>query len=456
MRMRKKKGWALLLAAALLTGILPVGNASVSRAEETSAQACKYGLKNPVVKTVSPPENTSHGLSNPRNEDGTVTWDCVYFGNYWQNDTNGDGVADKNDEKEPIKWRVLSVDGDDAFLLADTNLDVQIYHGVYEDVTWETCTMRSWLNGYGADVNLCGIDYSGNNFLDNAFTGPEQVAIKDIDVINEDNPEYGTEGGIDTIDKVYLLSLSEVMNPSYGFFAMSGSSATREAVNTAYVTAGGGFLGDYVYVNSTYWWWLRSPGSNSQYASYVESDGHVVYYGINFFDDGDIAVRPALHLNISDTSVWSYADTVISTGKRDEIVVSNPPVTISSSAGQNPAAVTSPAPAQNTPVAGQEEVQKTDEKTTPAKVTGLKLKAKKKAIEASWKKGSGATGYEIQVSTLKKFTKKSIKTTKKTKLTVSKLKPKTKYFVRVRAYSVTNGKKTYGKWSKITNIKTKK
>lgn len=225
-------------------------------------------------------------------------------------------------------------------------------------------------------------------------------------------------------------------------------------------------------------WWLRSPGGNSHFKSGVQGSGNVAQSGF-YVDGSHVAVRPALHLNLSDTSVWSYAGTVSSTGEENELPAPNPPVTPSPSvsqvpsattspsaggssvvgtlsAGQNPAVVTSPAPAQNTPVAAQEEVRKTDEKTTPAKVTGLRLKAKKKAIGASWKKVSGATGYEIQVSTLKKFKKKSIKTTKKTKLIISKLNSNKKYFVRVRAYSVTNGKKTYGKWSKITNIKTKK
>ena len=71
------------------------------------------------AKTDEQGSNVSYGLSNPVVCDGVSTWDCIYFGNYWQNDTNGDGKADQNDEKEPIKWRVLSVDGDDAFLLAD-------------------------------------------------------------------------------------------------------------------------------------------------------------------------------------------------------------------------------------------------------------------------------------------------------------------------------------------------
>ena len=80
------------------------------------------------VTPAQPVKAASYGISNPcTDKNGVSTWDCVYFGNYWQNDTNGDGTADKNDAKQPIKWRVLSVNGDDAFLLADKNLDCQ--HG---------------------------------------------------------------------------------------------------------------------------------------------------------------------------------------------------------------------------------------------------------------------------------------------------------------------------------------
>lgn len=322
MRMRKKKGWALLLAAALLTGILPVGTASVSKAEETSAPAGKYGLKNPVVKAVSPPANTSHGLSNPRNEDGTVTWDCVYFGNYWQNDTNGDGVADKNDEKEPIKWRVLSVDGDDAFLLADTNLDVRQYNDTggtvtWEDraVTWETCTMRSWLNGYGADKNVCEMDYSDNNFLDNAFTELEQAAIKDTVVVNEDNQVEGTEGGDDTVDKVYLLSIGEVMNLSYGFTTASYNTETRKTVNTVYVEENPIFGG---IIESKGWWWLRSPDDHGYHASMV-GDAGGVRSDSGILDFEMPAVRPVLHLNLSSDLNWKKAEPVSSDGGETKV-----------------------------------------------------------------------------------------------------------------------------------------
>ena len=64
--------------------------------------------------------------------------DPIWFGNYWQEDTNGWGKADKNDAKQPIRWRVLSVDGDDAFLLSDKNLGCYSYDGTNIS-TWETC-----------------------------------------------------------------------------------------------------------------------------------------------------------------------------------------------------------------------------------------------------------------------------------------------------------------------------
>lgn len=75
-------------------------------------------------------------LNNPRKDnDGNVTWDCVWFGSYPQSDATGV-------KKDPIKWRVLEVNGNDAFLVADCNLDVQRYNNTDTNVTWETCTMR--------------------------------------------------------------------------------------------------------------------------------------------------------------------------------------------------------------------------------------------------------------------------------------------------------------------------
>ena len=92
----------------------------------------------------------------------------------------------------------------------------------------------------------------------------------------------------------------------------------------------------------------------------------------------------------------------------------------------------------------------------PAKVKSVKLKAKKKKLNVSWKKVSGATGYEVLYATNNKFTKgKKTVTVKKNKVTLKKLKPKKKYFVKVRAYKLANGRKYFGKWSKVVKKKTK-
>lgn len=310
MKKTSKRSMALLLTSALLVGFLPAETGVKSRAVEQSA------LKNPqmlkTVQEVAPDSGGKKEPENPTTENGITTWDCIWFGNYWQEDTNRDGKADKNDEKTPIKWRVLWVEGDDAFLVADKNLDVQIYNDTdtSEDVTWETCTMRSWLNGYEADRNKAGRDYSGNNFLNNAFSVGEQLAIKTTNVVNNNNPEYGTEGGNDTSDKVYLLSMSEVANPAYGFSAHRNESGTRVAVNTAY-TAGGGETGSKYMkgVGSGEYWWLRSPGYSNLDASYVTFLGNANVVGV--YADL-LAVRPALHLNLSSASGWSYAGTVSS------------------------------------------------------------------------------------------------------------------------------------------------
>ena len=93
-----------------------------------------------------------------------------------------------------------------------------------------------------------------------------------------------------------------------------------------------------------------------------------------------------------------------------------------------------------------------------------KLKAGKKSLTAYWKKVSGVSGYQVQYSTSKKFTKKTtksklIKKNKTTKVTLKKLKSKKKYYVRIRTYKNVkiNGKtkKVYSKWSKTKSVKVK-
>lgn len=88
------------------------------------------------------------------------------------------------------------------------------------------------------------------------------------------------------------------------------------------------------------------------------------------------------------------------------------------------------------------------------------LKAGSKKITVKWKKQSTqTTGYQIQYSTSSKFTSPkyiTVSSNKTTSKTISKLKGKKKYYVRIRTYKTVSGKKYYSSWSKAKSITTKK
>lgn len=223
---------------------------------------------------------------------------------------------------EPIKWRVLNVNGTDAFLLADKALDDQEYNISDTSITWEKCTMRSWLNGYDSSVNTYGTDYSGKNFINTAFTSSERSAIKTTEVVNDNNISYGTAGGNDTSDKVFLLSENEVYNSStalsYGLVkGRDADDESRRCKSSTFAKA----MGVWSNTNSPYagncWWWLRSPGLYTDDAAYVSYSGLVHSNGVSVDYDMD-AVRPALHLELSSSDLYSYAGTVSSDGAVNE------------------------------------------------------------------------------------------------------------------------------------------
>ncbi len=264
--------------------------------------------------------------SSPRAAGDTVTWDCVYFGSYPQSkvdygklystleeasdwDSNNDvivegsryhRVPDYSDydyyKYEPIKWRVLSVNGNEALLLAERGLNEKPYNETRDFVTWETSTIRSWLNGYGSSINKAGKDYSSDNFIGKAFTSDEREGIYKKNLKNPDNTIDNEiiEGGKDTEDQIFLLSLEEATNGAYGFANHEDTTTTRRAMSTAYADE----------LNS---WWLRSPGSDSANAAYVKDNGSIDRYG-SYVDRDYNAVRPALFLNLNST-LWSAAGT---------------------------------------------------------------------------------------------------------------------------------------------------
>ena len=222
--------------------------------------------------------------------------DNVYFGNYYQ--SNGS-------TKDPVKWRVLSSGNQQLFLLSDQNLEVCQYHTERDYVTWDTSTIRSWLNGYGASSNTggsSGIDYAGDNFLDAAFSDKEQVAIATTTVVNDDNKDdnYSTdgEGGNNTTDRIFLLSIDEALDLRY----FPKGSNNRYATNTLYV-AEGGRLETYMngeddgYLDN---WWLRSPGVRPVDACGVRADGRISGYGSRDVNRPSGSLRPVIWVTMGE------------------------------------------------------------------------------------------------------------------------------------------------------------
>ena len=87
------------------------------------------------------------------------------------------------------------------------------------------------------------------------------------------------------------------------------------------------------------------------------------------------------------------------------------------------------------------------------------LGKKSKGFTAKWKKqATQTTGYQLQYSTSKNFSKAKTKTVKKAKTTeasVSGLKKGKVYYVRIRTYKKSGGKKYCSAWSKTKKVKIK-
>ena len=188
----------------------------------------------------------------------------VFFGSYEQDNNTSNG-------KEEIEWQVLAKTGDRVLVISRYALDCQQYNTSFTNVTWETCSLRKWLNG---------------TFISNAFSSDEQNVIQATTVTADKNPSYSTSPGNNTTDKVFLLSITEVNK----YFS---SDSARQCKGTEYCYAQGANKGS----NGNCWWWLRSPGDDSDGAANVNGGGSVYDRG-SYVHSGSGAVRPALWIDL--------------------------------------------------------------------------------------------------------------------------------------------------------------
>ena len=198
----------------------------------------------------------------PAEKDGEAVrvGDTVTFGKYEQENGTGNG-------KKPIEWIVLDRNGNNTLLVSKYGLDVKPYNTENAAVTWETCSLRKWLN---------------NDFVGNAFTESEQKAVLNTDVDNgQGNPLYNTDGGNRTQDRVFLLSWQEACKLYFP------DNASRTIKPTAYAAA----LRAYTDAdNGNGWWFLRSPGKDQLNAAAVSRDGRISTIRV----DAKGCVRPAI------------------------------------------------------------------------------------------------------------------------------------------------------------------
>lgn len=267
------------------------GVATITVKLDIGSQATTKTVKIKVVK----PGKKKLPVSNPVNaKNFTVDDDWqgsrVFFGEYEQDNNPKNG-------REPILWRVLQVKDDTLLLLSEYGLICKNYHEVFENVTWETSTLRAWLN---------------SDFLDTAFTNKERDAINDTVVSTKDSKKYKTSGGNDTVDKVYLLSYEEVQNNAYGFQSgVNKKSKSRQLKLTPSALVEGYARED----NGNTCWWLRSPGITNQYAAYVFTTGALTEsYFVGRRND---AVRPVIQVKLSSITFGDY----ISDGKNKYIQI---------------------------------------------------------------------------------------------------------------------------------------
>lgn len=137
-------------------------------------------------------------------------------------------------------WKILNIQDDKALIVSAYNIltNEECYNKDDCPVTWETCTLRQYLNG---------------EFL-NGFSISEKEKIVTTTIVNDDNPDWGTEGGNNTEDKIFLLSIAEAQQYAPLLPDEEGG-----------------------------WSWLRSPGGKSNYAAALYIGGGEVVFDAGGF-----------------------------------------------------------------------------------------------------------------------------------------------------------------------------
>lgn len=192
--------------------------------------------------------------------------DCVFYGTYEQDNDPSNG-------KEPIEWQVLDIKNGRALVITRYGLDMKKFHHTMDNHgSWETCQLRTWLNG---------------EFMDIAFSSNEKIRIPTVKVTADGNPGYASYGDNDTWDQIFLLSVKEADE----YFTSDGA---RQLKPTPYAIEMGAHVDK---ENGNTWWWLRTFGVSRVDSTYVYADGSISLEGKLTANTGCV-IRPAMWIEL--------------------------------------------------------------------------------------------------------------------------------------------------------------
>jgi hypothetical protein len=174
------------------------------------------------------------------------------------------------------EWLVLDVDGRRAKVVSQDIWSLRRYHGTSTTVTWATSHIRSYLN---------------NDFF-MRFTASDRARIVETTVLNQNNQWFGTNGGVNIADKIFLLSIEEVVRYFGDSSQLSNRLSGAEYINDRYNR-----YRIARYNGTARWWWLRSPGGPTEYIAVVDEGGFLRVRGYGTCNTNG-GIRPALWLNL--------------------------------------------------------------------------------------------------------------------------------------------------------------
>ena len=269
----------LTLCAIVMAVTFAVAGCGAQTGSATDSQA-KSEAKQEIQQTVSNQNAPSAGKSTEKvtekaaektTEKATEkvagsanVGEYVTFGNYEQDGNTGNGA-------EPIEWLVLDKQGDKLLVISKYALDSQPYNTEAATVTWETCTLRNWLN---------------TEFYNTAFSDSEKAKIIKTSLENPNNPKYGINGGNTTSDNVFCLSYDEAKKYFTSEKARMTKATSYALSNGAFTASAGGYAG---YCD----WMLRTPGGETGLVTDVSFSGDAGVVGVPV-NTKVVGTRPAL------------------------------------------------------------------------------------------------------------------------------------------------------------------